>query len=135
MKTIFLLRGVPGSGKTTMARFLTSLIGESEAACFSADDFMLNSQGVYEYDRARLPEVHDKCQRGVRAAMEAGKQAIFVHNTMTREWEMDDYFQMADSYGYRVVSLIVENRHGNKSVYNLKEEDYDRFRERFETKI
>lgn len=135
MKTVFLLRGVPGAGKTTMARYLTELVGQEEAACFSADDFMLNEQGVYEYKRERLPEVHAKCQAGVLSAMQAGKKAIFVHNTMTQEWEMEDYFQMAEANGYRVVSLIVENRHGNKSVYNLKEEDYDRFRNRFQTKL
>ncbi len=135
MKTIFLLRGVPGAGKTTMAKFMTDLIGHRKAACFSADDYMVDENGDHKYDPKRLPEVHGKCQDAVRKAMKRSRRAIFVHNTMTMNWELEDYFAMAAEHGYRVVSLIVENRHGNPSVHNLQPHDYDRFRDRFETKL
>ncbi len=131
-KTLFLLRGVPGAGKTTLATFLTDLLGH-DAFQTSADNFMFEDGN--EYDPKRLPEVHKKCQEAVLAQMQGERDVIFVHNTMTREWELDDYFQMAEANGYRVFSLIVENRHGNKSVHNFPEEGYDKYADRFQIKL
>ena len=48
---------------------------------------------------------------------------------------MKDYFDLASTYGYRVVSLIVENRHGSKNVHNVPEETLEKMRNRFEVKL
>ena len=60
---------------------------------------------------------------------------IVVCNTFSQEWEMKDYFDLASTYGYRVVSLIVENRHGSKNVHNVPEETLEKMRNRFEVKL
>lgn len=54
--------------------------------------------------------------------MELDKSNVIIHNTSTREWEFQPYIDMAHQYGYKVVSLVVENRHGNSSVHNVPEE-------------
>ena len=36
---------------------------------------------------------------------------IVVSNTFTMEWEMEPYYELAKKYGYKVFSIIVENRH------------------------
>lgn len=135
MKNLFLLRGVPGAGKSTLARLMTETLAPFAFAA-SSDDFMVDENGDYKYDRSRCEEVHGKCETAIGKAMECETPFIFVHNTMTRTWEMQNYFQMAEQYGYRVFSLIVENRHGNPSVYEgVTEETYEKFKERFELKL
>jgi hypothetical protein len=60
---------------------------------------------------------------------------IVVSNTSTMVKEMQPYLDLAQQYGYRVVSLIVENRHGSKNVHNCPEETIERMRDRFEISL
>ena len=60
---------------------------------------------------------------------------IVVSNTFTQEWEMKAYMDLAAKYGYQVVSLIVENRHGNSSIHNVPDETIEKMKSRFEVKL
>jgi hypothetical protein len=55
-----------------------------------------------------------------------------VSNTFTQEWEMEPYFELAKTYGYKVFSIIVENRHGGENQHEVPEEVLTKMRERFE---
>ena len=129
MKNLYLIRGVPGSGKTTLAETLESMIN---GAVYSADDyFMVN--GEYQFDPTKLKQAHSWCQRNVRGEMrDFCVDNIFVANTFTQEWEMKPYLDMAEEYGYRVFTIIVENRHGNKSVHNVPDDKIEQMKNRFE---
>jgi hypothetical protein len=60
---------------------------------------------------------------------------IAVSNTFTQEWEMKDYYELAEKYGYKVVSLIIENRHGNKNIHGVPDDKLEIMRNRFEIKL
>ena len=60
---------------------------------------------------------------------------IVVSNTSTTEKELQPYLDLATKYDYKVVSLIVENRHGNSSVHNVPDETIDKMRNRFNIKL
>ena len=60
---------------------------------------------------------------------------VVVSNTFTREWEMFEYFILAEKYGYRVVSLIVENRHNGDSIHNVPIDKIEQMEDRFEVKL
>jgi hypothetical protein len=60
---------------------------------------------------------------------------IVVSNTFTQEWEMKPYFDMAETYGYRVFSLIVENRHGGVNQHGVPQDKLEIMKNRFETKL
>jgi len=60
---------------------------------------------------------------------------IAVSNTFTQEWEMEDYYKLAEKYNYKVVSLIVENRHGGKNVHGVPEDKLEIMKNRFEIKL
>lgn len=127
---LFLLRGIPGAGKTTLALYLAKTYGNAIAV--AADDFMINDQGVYSFDLNRLTECHDKCRQKVEAAMQIKIKDIIVHNTLTTMREMKPYLWLAEQYGYRVYSLIVENRHGNLDVHSVPEETRQKMKARFD---
>jgi len=133
---LFLVRGLPGSGKTT---FATS-IWNDYAVC-EADKFFYDKEGNYNFDPSKLKEAHDWCKQEVETRMIDHQNngqyypEIAVSNTFTQEWEMEDYFKLAEKYGYKVVSLIVENRHGGQNVHRVPEDKLQKMKERFQIKL
>ena len=147
MNHLIIVRGLPGSGKTTFGTWLRGLVNmypKRVGATFSADDFFIADSGDYVFQPDLLGAAHSQCQRGLRAFMHTyslkgadyleGIVAI-VHNTSTTEKELKPYLELAEEYDYQVTSLIVENRHGNKSVHNVPEEAIDRMKQRFSVKL
>lgn len=132
-KTIYLVRGVSGSGKTTLAKEMTRLLG-SCAKEISADNYFYQD-GVYLFDVNKLDQAHNMCKYHTEKAMAEGCMNIFVHNTFTREKEIAPYTELAEKYGYKVVSMIVENRHGNSSVHDVPEETLKKQKDRFSVKL
>jgi predicted kinase len=104
MRTITLVRGVSGCGKTTLAQQL-ALGGRRRL--LAADDYFMDENGVYQFNPSDLPKAHAWCQEATATAMNEGLHVI-VHNTFTQRWEMEPYLQMAGNNGYRVtvVSLF-----------------------------
>ena len=56
---LVLIRGLPGSGKTTMARVLALVGYEHHEA-----DHYFERDGAYKFDPADLPKVHQACAFG-----------------------------------------------------------------------
>lgn len=131
-KTLYLLRGLPGSGKSTFAASLN--IGLCGALWVEADSYFLNDDMTYKFDASKLAEAHKECQDRVRMGMGIGID-IIVSNTLTTEKELKPYLKLAEEFGYRVVSLIVENRHGSKSVHDVPESTVEKMRNRFNIKL
>jgi hypothetical protein len=48
---------------------------------------------------------------------------------------MKPYFDLAEKHGYRVYSLIVENRHGGVNVHGVPEDKLEIMKNRFEMKL
>jgi predicted kinase len=133
MKELFLLRGLPGSGKSTLAKSIGGIRLE-------ADQYFEDADGNYVFDASKLKNAHSYCQSQCRAWMKTdGKQVnadrIIVSNTFTQEWEMKPYYDIAEKYGYRVYSLIVENRHGGVNEHGVPAEKLEQMKNRFEVKL
>ena len=127
MKELFLLRGLPGSGKSTLAK---SLGGEH----IEADMFFMKD-GEYKFDATMLKHAHNWCHDVVESWMEDSIERIVVSNTFTTEWEMEYYFRLAQTYSYRVYSLIVENRHGGVNEHGVPSDKLDQMQNRFSIKL
>ena len=133
---LFLVRGLPGSGKTSFA----SAIWNDYAVC-EADKFFYDKEGNYNFDGSKLKEAHAWCKNEVESRMiehQNNQQyypEIAVSNTFTQEWEMEDYFKLAEKYGYKTVSLILENRHGGKNVHGVPDDKIEIMKNRFQIKL
>ena len=133
---LFLVRGLPGSGKTSFA----SAIWNDYAVC-EADKFFYDKESNYNFDPTKLKEAHAWCKNEVESKMiehQNNQQyypEIAVSNTFTQEWEMEDYFKLAEKYGYKVVSLIIENRHGGQNVHGVPEDKLQIMKNRFQIKL
>lgn len=133
MKNLYLLRGLPGSGKSTLAKQL----GGSH---FETDSYFLDENKNYKFDGSRLKEAHQWCQDLVSNAMLLNhttgyNETIVVSNTFTQEWEMKPYMDMAKDWGYRVFTIIVENRHGGVNQHGVPNEKLQQMKDRFEIKL
>jgi len=101
---------------------------------FEADQYFM-VDGEYKFDPTKLSTAHKWCQVRVEHAMEDEKDKIVVSNTFTQEWEMQPYFDLAETYGYRVHSIIVENRHGGVNEHGVPEEKLQQMSDRFQIKL
>ena len=127
-KILYIVRGVPGSGKTTFAKLLTLNI-------FEADHYFYDNDGNYNFIPSEIKEAHKKCQQFVGYEMESGIPKIAVSNTFTQEWEMKPYFELADTFDYKVFSIVVENRHDGVNQHGVPDDKIQIMKDRFEIKL
>lgn len=125
-KELFLVRGLPGAGKTTIAKGL-SVFNISADECWSYD-YTVDPRG---FDTDELRKAHERCKQTVEIWMRNNKTKIAVHNTFTTHREMRPYYNLAKHYGYRVHRLVVEHVHEGESEHNVPKETIDKMRERF----
>ena len=132
---LILLRGLPGSGKSTLAKTILLVKYTTESDVLSADDFFINDRGDYEFDVPKIKEAHNYCQFRCSEKMRQQVKRIVVANTFTQEWEMEPYFKMAETYNYRVHTVIVENRHGSENVHGVPDDKLQQMKDRFQIKL
>jgi predicted kinase len=132
MKELVLVRGIPGSGKSTLSKLIASSILDIQ---IEADMFFLNENNEYHFDASKLKDAHNWCRENVENYMSKAYGKIVVSNTFTQEWEMEPYFELAKKYGYRVHSIIVENRHGGENQHEVPEDKLTQMVNRFNIKL
>lgn len=108
MSSITLVRGLPGSGKTTAAKMISlpALGGRVEPELYAADDYFYDEGGHYAFDPKLLPAAHKHCQDRAANALLGGRPVI-VHNTFTQRWEMEPYIKLAREQGCRLIVMSV----------------------------
>lgn len=94
MRTMYIMRGLPGSGKSHIAHTLGGQV-------FSTDDFFTTADG-YDFEPSQIGQAHLWNQQRVETAMMAGVPTIVVDNTNIMYWEMKPYIQYADKHGYEI---------------------------------
>jgi predicted kinase len=135
-KILTLVRGLPGSGKSTFANTITNQFSVCEA-----DKFFYDEEGNYNFDANKLSAAHEWCKYAVELRMKDNQDNeqfyphIVVSNTFTKEWEMAEYFELAKKYEYMVFTIIVENRHGGVNQHGVPAEKLEQMKNRFEIKL
>lgn len=106
LASLLLIRGLPGSGKSTFAKKLEQM----GRAHFETDQFFYK-RGKYVFDAKRLAEAHAWCLDLATRAMTAG-QPVVISNTFVHKSTMRQYLQL------NATALILEmggtwqNAHG-----------------------
>ncbi|XP_029291759.1 NEDD4-binding protein 2 [Cottoperca gobio] len=110
-KVLVMLRGAPGSGKSTMARAL--LEHNRGGVILSTDDYF-TLQGHYQFDPYALGEAHEWNHKQAKEAFERGANPIIIDNTNMQGWEMKPYVAQALKHDYKVLFRVPDTWWKNK---------------------
>lgn len=97
VKKLVIVRGLPGSGKSTLTQEKYP-----DATVCSADHFMVNSKGEYEFNPSRLGYAHGSCKRKAEKAMAKGTATVVIDNTNIKRRDFSQYLKLAKRFGYVV---------------------------------
>ena len=115
---LIIVRGLPGAGKSTIAKNIVSHANSVGDTCvhFETDMFFTDETGEYKYDVSKIVMAHKWCQQSVFSALGAGKSVV-VSNTFVKKWEVQPYLDFCREKGI-TTSIVVAS--GNyKNVHNV----------------
>nr|XP_056711819.1 NEDD4-binding protein 2 [Euleptes europaea] len=98
---LVLLRGVPGSGKSYLARSL--LEDNPGGIILSTDDYFYKESGQYQFDADRLSEAHEWNWKRAKEEFEKKVTPIIIDNTNIQAWEMKPYVTLSQQHKYKVI--------------------------------
>jgi predicted kinase len=112
---VIILRGLPGSGKSTFTR---GLAGKVEVC--SADHFFETS-GTYRFEPSKIGDAHASCLRryvafvtggvpGVEGTEPPECDVLVVDNTNLSNAECAPYYALAQAFGYPVKVVTILSR-------------------------
>ena len=125
MKNLYIIRGIPGAGKTTLARTLAPLVIEPDMFRYTADM-------QYKFDSAMNAEVLRKVEDlAVYAVRRLKMPALAIAATHTRVEHIRKYIRLGLDNGYSVTVIECRGDYGN--VHGVPESVVARMRAEFET--
>ncbi len=128
MPTLILIRGLPGSGKSTLAKLLT-YAKKPYCTHLETDMYFTSLLGVYNFQKEKLKEAHEWCQRQTLENLIQGRDVV-VSNTFTQRWEALPYAQICKDYHFQ---LQVLSCHGNfRNEHGVGEEHIQKMADRWE---
>ncbi len=131
--SLILLRGLPGSGKTTLAKVLSE---NNTYPIFSVDDFFTNAAtGEYTFNFKDNHLAYKQCEQFTKDAMQQNRTKVFVHNTFTMDWELEPYFKLAAEFNYVLFVVTVENHHNHKNTHEVSDEQLQKMAEKYKVKL
>ena len=121
---LILIRGLPGSGKSTTA---DKLLAGNFSKHLEADQYFMQD-GEYNFDANNLHRAHMWCQEETRKWL-TDCRCVVVSNTFTTKKELKPYFEIAKEFGIVPVVLHCQNDFG--SVHNVPEETILKMKDRW----
>ncbi len=131
--SLILLRGLPGSGKTTLAGLLSE---HNTYPVYSVDDYFTNKEtGEYLFNFKDNHLAYKQCEERTKSAMEKHSAKIIVHNTFTMDWELEPYFKLAAEFNYHLFIVTVEKYHQGKNNHDVSDEQIQKMAEKYKVKL
>ncbi len=118
-----LIRGLPGSGKSTYA-----MKHFPETIHLEADMFHIY-ENSYKYDITKVKSAHQLCQRICELVLHRGNDVV-ISNIFTTHEEMKPYLDMAESYGVVVNVITLQTQYG--TIHHVPKEVIEKMKIRWQ---
>lgn len=130
MKQMFIIRGIPGSGKSTFAAKLAALLHCEQ---IEADQYFMHN-GVYVFDESKRHDAWRWVRSRTLYELKQGNDVV-LSEVFAKEKSMKPFRKLAEEYGYQVTYLIVENRHAGVDVHDVPHDVLKSMRDSFSIKL
>lgn len=125
---IYILRGIPGCGKTTYCKN-----NFPDAIVCSADNFFIKD-GVYQFDISKIGEAHKQCfSTYYEVCHRTHNNDVIVDNTNIEAWEISPYIALANllEKEYIILNFICDQQIAfNRQQHGVPEKNHKRMFER-----
>lgn len=115
----YIMRGLPGSGKSTTAK---ELVGEF-GAIHSTDSYFYLEDGEYRFDTSRLEEYHERNFKAFCQSLDDGFPVVICDNTNIKREHYERYAEAASLAGYMVMFVAMPHPTADvaagRSVHNV----------------
>jgi predicted kinase len=131
MPKLLVIRGAPGSGKSTIAQYLMRPAqGWAEGSLYDRHyeaDHYYTKQGQYQWCPEEIPNAHMWCRINAEKSLRDGHDVV-VSNTATTEKEVEPYRELAKKYNaeYQEMVLLETPYKNHHKVPEEKVEEYKR---------
>lgn len=125
-KVLVLVRGIPGTGKSTIAKELAQKFTMKH---FEADMYFVDANGMYDFNYEEIQSAHSWCKWTTDWSLGLGKNVV-VSNTFVKWFEIQPYQTLAKKYGYELI--IVEATGDYLNVHGVPPETLERMKKNFE---
>ena len=100
-KVVIIMRGVPGSGLSTVAK----AIAGNHGVIHSTDYFFTDASGKYIFDGSKLTTYHKMNYDCFLCSIQEGKELIIIDNTNIMRKDFRGYVDAANANGYVVAEV------------------------------
>ena len=129
MNKLYIVRGLPGSGKSSFVRNSYKMAYED---WFEADMFFESGlTGEYKFNRDLLPHAHTWCFYNVLRTLNADMNC-WVSNTFVRLWEMESFLNIGEKLNREIDIEIIEVKTQFYSIHNVPENTIERMKRNWE---
>lgn len=127
MSTMYIFRGLPGSGKSTEANSL---------GCYtiSPQDMYSIENGVYNWDEGNSVRAENLAERLLIEIMSEDVD-VAIEETLLRKGDVSRYVSLAEAFSYRVIvkdMVISANQSKLRNTHNVPVDAIDMMAEEFE---
>lgn len=131
-RKLILMRGIPGSGKSTLTSYIRNVYGDTLVA--SADDYFMRD-GEYRFDPKGLHAAHAQCKARVVEWLDSGAQSIcIVDNTFIEPQHIAEYTSIVAAKGgattVKTYIFSIQSPDSNRSTHGVPTNTMDRLRSR-----